>query len=124
MASRASAHSETSFGCLIAGGGTGGHLFPGIAVAREVKTRFKKARILFVVGRRKMESEIMARYGYPVASIDVEGLKGRGWKKGFSTAFRLPGNVLQSAAIIREFSPAWVLGMGGYSAGPVCLAAR
>lgn len=122
--SRASANSETSFACLIAGGGTGGHLFPGIAVAREVKRRFEKARMLFVVGRRKMESEILARRGYPVASIDVEGLKGRGWKKGLSTAFRLPRSLFQSAAIIRGFTPSCVLGMGGYSAGPVCLAAR
>jgi UDP-N-acetylglucosamine--N-acetylmuramyl-(pentapeptide) pyrophosphoryl-undecaprenol N-acetylglucosamine transferase len=124
MMSSASTQSEISFGCLIAGGGTGGHLFPGIAVAREVERRFERARILFVVGRRKMESEIMERHGYSVDSIDVEGLKGRGWKKGLSTAFRLPRSLFQSAVIIRRFSPSCVLGMGGYSAGPVCVAAR
>jgi UDP-N-acetylglucosamine--N-acetylmuramyl-(pentapeptide) pyrophosphoryl-undecaprenol N-acetylglucosamine transferase len=80
--------------------------------------------MLFVVGRRKMEREIMEQHGYAVASIDVEGLKGRGWKKGLSTAFRLPRSLFQSASIIRRFSPSCVLGMGGYSAGPVCLAAR
>jgi UDP-N-acetylglucosamine--N-acetylmuramyl-(pentapeptide) pyrophosphoryl-undecaprenol N-acetylglucosamine transferase len=66
----------------------------------------------------------MERQGYAVASIEVEGLKGRGWKKGLSTAFRLPRGLFQSVAIIRRFSPSCVLGMGGYSAGPVCLAAR
>ena len=120
----ASTNSETSFACLIAGGGTGGHLFPGIAVAREVKRKFEKGRTLFVVGRRKMEREILTRHGYSVASIDVEGLKGRGWKKGLSTAFRLPKSLFQSAAVIKGFSPSCVIGMGGYSAGPVCLAAR
>jgi UDP-N-acetylglucosamine--N-acetylmuramyl-(pentapeptide) pyrophosphoryl-undecaprenol N-acetylglucosamine transferase len=71
-----------------------------------------------------MEREILTRHGYPVASIDVEGLKGRGWKKGLFTALRLPKSLFQSAAVIRGFSPSCVIGMGGYSAGPVCLAAR
>lgn len=110
--------------CLIAGGGTGGHLFPGIAVAREVATRYPDAHIRFVVGHGRMESEILARYGYSVASIDVEGLKGRGVKKGMSVMVRLPKSIFQSAAILRKFAPYWVLGVGGYSAGPVCLAAR
>jgi len=110
--------------CVIGGGGTGGHLFPGIAVAKELSKRFDNALILFVVGRRKMESEILSRYGYRVSSIDVEGLKGRGWKKGFSALFRLPKSICQSVSIIREVSPAFVLGMGGYSAGPMCLTAK
>ena len=119
-----SANAEMSFRCLIAGGGTGGHLFPGIAVARELETRFDDTDILFVVGHRKMESTLLARYGYRVTSIDVEGIKGRGWKKGFGVMVKLPKSVFQSASIIRNFSPALVLGMGGYSAGPACLAAR
>jgi len=112
------------FRVIIAGGGTGGHLFPGIAVARELERRFENAGILFVVGRQRMEPEILARYGYEVTSIDVEGLKGRGWKKGVAVMVKLPRSVFQSASIIKEFSPALVLGMGGYSAGPVCLSAR
>lgn len=115
---------EMSFRCLIAGGGTGGHLFPGIAVARELEARFEDTDILFVVGHRRLESTLLARYGYQIASIDVEGIKGRGWKKGFSVMVKLPKSVFQSASIIKNFSPALVLGMGGYSAGPVCLAAR
>lgn len=119
-----STNPEVSFRCLIAGGGTGGHLFPGIAVARELEVRFEDTDILFVVGRRRLETTLLARYGYRVISIDVEGIKGRGWKKGFSVMVKLPKSVFQSASIIRNFSPALVLGMGGYSAGPVCLAAR
>ena len=112
------------FRIIIAGGGTGGHLFPGIAVARELEARFEKTGVLFVVGRKRIESEILSRYGYKVASIDVEGLKGSGWRKGFKVLFKLPKSVFQSASIIRGFSPALVLGMGGYSAGPACVAAR
>jgi UDP-N-acetylglucosamine--N-acetylmuramyl-(pentapeptide) pyrophosphoryl-undecaprenol N-acetylglucosamine transferase len=116
--------SKTPFRCLIAGGGTGGHLFPGIAIARELEKRFEEKEILFVVGHRRIESDLLVRYGYRVTSIDVEGLKGRGWKKGFSVMVKLPKSIFQSASIIKKFSPSLVLGVGGYSAGPVCLTAR
>jgi UDP-N-acetylglucosamine--N-acetylmuramyl-(pentapeptide) pyrophosphoryl-undecaprenol N-acetylglucosamine transferase len=109
---------------IIAGGGTGGHLFPGIAVAREFERRRGDAEILFVVGRRPMESDILGRHGYQTASIDVEGLKGRGWRKGLVVMLALPKSFIQSVSIIRRFSPRLVLGMGGYSAGPCCLAGR
>lgn len=112
------------FKCLIAGGGTGGHLFPGIAIARELEKRFEEKEILFVVGHRKMESKLLAQHGYRITSIDVEGLKGRGWKKGFSVMVKLPKSIFQSALTIKNFSPSLVLGVGGYSAGPVCLTAR
>ncbi len=115
---------DSEFRCVIAGGGTGGHIFPGIAIATELKGRFKKGEILFIVGLQRKEPEILSRYGYRVTSIDVEGLKGRGWKKGFIVVVKLPKSIFQSICIIRGFSPAFVLGMGGYSAGPACLAAK
>ncbi|MBW2144490.1 MAG: undecaprenyldiphospho-muramoylpentapeptide beta-N-acetylglucosaminyltransferase, partial [Deltaproteobacteria bacterium] len=109
---------------VIAGGGTGGHLFPGIAVARELEKRFEGPEILFVVGRQRMEAEILSRYGYRVESISVEGIKGRGWKKALAVLFRLPKSFFQSISVIRRISPDFVLGVGGYSSGPFCLAAR
>jgi len=109
---------------IIAGGGTGGHLFPGIAVAKEVEKRFENSQILFVVGRQRMEAEILARYGYSVESISVEGIKGRGLTKCLAVMLKLPHSFFQSLALIKTFSPDFVLGVGGYSAGPFCLAAR
>jgi UDP-N-acetylglucosamine--N-acetylmuramyl-(pentapeptide) pyrophosphoryl-undecaprenol N-acetylglucosamine transferase len=109
---------------IIAGGGTGGHLFPGIAVAREIGKRLGNVGILFVTSRKRIESEILSRYGYPEAPIDVEGLKGRGWRKGLNVIFKLPKSFLQARSLLKEFSPSLVLGMGGYSAGPVCLAGK
>ena len=109
---------------IIAGGGTGGHLFPGIAVAREFEKRYGTADIRFVIGRRKMESEILARLRYARYTIQVEGIKGRGWKQGFMVLLRLPYSLIQSLFILRRFSPHLVLGVGGYSSGPVCVAAR
>jgi len=108
----------------IAGGGTGGHLFPGIAVARALQKRATDAEVLFVVGRRRMEADILSQAGFDAVSIDVEGLKGRGWKKGIPVLFRLPKSIFQSIGIIRRFSPSVVLGVGGYSAGPFCTAAK
>ena len=109
---------------IIAGGGTGGHLFPGLAIAKEICRRCAKAEILFVTGRRKMELDILNRTGFLQSSIDVEGLKGRGWRKGLRTLIKLPLSFLQSFFIIRSFSPNMVIGVGGYSAGPVCMMAR
>lgn len=108
---------------IVAGGGTGGHLFPGVAVAREVGRRFENAEVLFVTGRRKMESEILERFGFQRISIAVEGLKGRGWKRGGLAILKLPFSLFQSIGILRRFAPDLVLGVGGYSAGPVCLGA-
>jgi UDP-N-acetylglucosamine--N-acetylmuramyl-(pentapeptide) pyrophosphoryl-undecaprenol N-acetylglucosamine transferase len=109
---------------IITGGGTGGHLFPGIAVAEEMSRRCEKGESLFVTGRRRMESDILSRAGYQQTSIAVEGIKGRGWKRGLTVLVKLPWSFLQALMIIRRFSPHLVLGVGGYSAGPVCLAAK
>ncbi|UCF56594.1 MAG: undecaprenyldiphospho-muramoylpentapeptide beta-N-acetylglucosaminyltransferase [Deltaproteobacteria bacterium] len=109
---------------IIAGGGTGGHLFPGVAVAKEIERKYGRADIRFVIGRRKMESEILTRLGFPQETIHVEGIKGRGWKNGIMVLLKLPYSFFQSVSILKRFSPHLVLGVGGYSAGPVCLAAR
>ena len=109
---------------IVAGGGTGGHLFPGVAVAKEISRRFEGTEILFVTGKRKMESEVLQKAGFRQASIAVEGIKGRGLLKGAWVALKLPWSFLQSLWILRGFAPHLVLGVGGYSAGPLCLAAR
>jgi len=114
----------TGFRLIIAGGGTGGHLFPGIAVASALTARLTDASILFVAGRRPMEKDILCKAGFDAVSIDVEGIKGRGWKKGVPVLLRLPKSIFQSAGVIRRFSPSVVLGVGGYSSGPFCTAAK
>jgi len=93
-------------------------------VAKALKTRVENPEILFVVGRRPMETEILSRAGFEAVSIDVEGIKGRGWRKGAPVLLKLPKSIFQSARIIGRFSPSVVLGVGGYSAGPFCAAAK
>jgi len=108
----------------VAGGGTGGHLFPGVAVAKEICGRFDEAEVLFVTGKRKMDSDVLRKAGFRKTSIAVEGMKGKGLLKGAWAALKLPWSFFESLRIIRGFAPHLVLGVGGYSAGPVCLAAR
>jgi UDP-N-acetylglucosamine--N-acetylmuramyl-(pentapeptide) pyrophosphoryl-undecaprenol N-acetylglucosamine transferase len=109
---------------IIAGGGTGGHLFPGVAVAKEICRRKDRAKILFITGRRKMASRILEEAGFIHDAIAVEGIKGRGWKKGAMVILKLPWSLFQSMRMIKKFSPHLVFGVGGYSAGPVCVAAK
>jgi UDP-N-acetylglucosamine--N-acetylmuramyl-(pentapeptide) pyrophosphoryl-undecaprenol N-acetylglucosamine transferase len=109
---------------IIAGGGTGGHLFPGIAVGKEIAERFRRSKILFITGPGAMERDVIFRSGFQQKSINVEGLKGRGLRKGIAASVKIPVAIFQSARIIRRFVPHVVFGVGGYSSGPVCLAAK
>jgi len=108
---------------IIAGGGTGGHLFPGVAVGKEIIDRYPGSEILFVTAGRKMESNILTDAGFKQATISVEGIKGQGWGNKLKAILKLPYGLIQSINIIQSFSPDLVLGVGGYSAGPLCLAA-
>jgi UDP-N-acetylglucosamine--N-acetylmuramyl-(pentapeptide) pyrophosphoryl-undecaprenol N-acetylglucosamine transferase len=108
---------------IIAGGGTGGHLFPGLAVAGDISRRWRNARILFVTGRKKMEAEIIIRSGFEHTSIAVEGMKGRG-VRALLVLVKLPWSFFQCLNIMRDFKPYLVFGVGGYSSGPVCVAAK
>jgi UDP-N-acetylglucosamine--N-acetylmuramyl-(pentapeptide) pyrophosphoryl-undecaprenol N-acetylglucosamine transferase len=108
---------------VIAGGGTGGHLFPGIAVAEEFAVRNPRSRILFVGAGRPFEKEALARAGYPQRTIAIEGIKGRGvWSK-CRAAMKIPGALFRSAGILADAQADLVIGVGGYAAGPVALAA-
>jgi UDP-N-acetylglucosamine--N-acetylmuramyl-(pentapeptide) pyrophosphoryl-undecaprenol N-acetylglucosamine transferase len=109
---------------VIAGGGTGGHLFPGLATARELTRRRPDAEILFVTGERRMETRILERSGFRQLSIRVEPLKGRGWRGALAAVPGLPRSLVRARRILKGFAPDAVLGVGGYASGPVCLAAR
>ena len=108
---------------VIAGGGTGGHLFPGIAVAEEIRARTPHSRVLFISRGNDFEHAALARAGFPLESIAVEGLKGRGRWNQVRGLCRLPKAVVQSVRRLWGFRPDLVIGLGSYSAGPVVLAA-
>jgi UDP-N-acetylglucosamine--N-acetylmuramyl-(pentapeptide) pyrophosphoryl-undecaprenol N-acetylglucosamine transferase len=108
---------------LVAGGGTGGHLFPGLALGEEVKTRHPRNDVLFVGSARGIEAREVPRAGYPLRIIAVGPLKRQGFFGLIKGIFRLPKALFQSIRILRQFDPDVVVGVGGYSSGPVVFAA-
>jgi len=108
---------------VIAGGGTGGHLFPGIAIAEEFLRRDKKTEVLFVGTQRGIESKLLGPSGYKLSTIDVEGIKGRGIRALIKGFYQIPQSMWQSRRILKEFRPGIVIGVGGYASGPAVLAA-
>ncbi len=108
---------------VVAGGGTGGHLFPGIAVAGEFAVRNPQSRVLFVGVGRPFEKDALARAGYPQRTIAIEGIKGRGPWATLRAVMKIPGAMFHSAGILAEAQADLVVGVGGYAAGPVALAA-
>ena len=109
---------------IIAGGGTGGHLFPGIAIAEEFLRRDPAHRVLFIGTERGLEKKILGELGFPLRTLKVEGLKGRGPGRISASLLKIPGSLLASFRILRAFQPVIVVGVGGYASGPAVLAAR
>jgi UDP-N-acetylglucosamine--N-acetylmuramyl-(pentapeptide) pyrophosphoryl-undecaprenol N-acetylglucosamine transferase len=109
---------------LIAGGGTGGHLFPGVAIAEEIRARDPSAEVTFVGTRRGIEARVLPDLGWPLELIEVSGLKTVGAAGAMRGMFRLPRALLQARRLIKKHRPDAVIGVGGYASGPVVLAAR
>jgi UDP-N-acetylglucosamine--N-acetylmuramyl-(pentapeptide) pyrophosphoryl-undecaprenol N-acetylglucosamine transferase len=109
---------------LIAGGGTGGHLFPGIAVAEEFLARDSGNEVLFVGTERGIEARILPRLGFRVEFIEAAGIRGKGGMVQLKGLAMLLYGYAQSRKILKSFRPDRVLGVGGYASGPVVLAAR
>ena len=109
---------------IVAGGGTGGHLFPGIAVAQVFKARQADNQVLFVNAGRPLEVGVLSHLGWAHQAIPIEGIKGRGRWQQLVAACKIPGAIGRAAGIVKRFQTDIVLGVGGYSAGPVVTAAR
>jgi UDP-N-acetylglucosamine--N-acetylmuramyl-(pentapeptide) pyrophosphoryl-undecaprenol N-acetylglucosamine transferase len=108
---------------VIAGGGTGGHLFPGIAVAQEFKVRNAATRIIFVSTGNQLERSVLSKAGFELQSITAAGIKGRGFWNQVKSASQIPKGILEANRILKNFSPDLAIGLGSYSAGPVIFAA-
>jgi len=109
---------------LIADGGTGGHIFPALAVADEFMRRPGAEAVLFTGSPAGMESDIVPRHNYPLKLIHVGGLIGKSWFTKMKTLMQLPGAYLESRKIVRDFAPSIVIGFGAYASGPVLVAAH
>lgn len=104
---------------LIAGGGTGGHIFPAIAIANAIKKINPNAQILFVGAKGKMEMEKVPQAGYSIKGLDIAGFNRSSLLKNISLPFKLIKSFWQVRKIVSEFKPTAAIGVGGYSSFPV-----
>lgn len=108
---------------MIAGGGTGGHIYPAIAVAQEYVARDPGRKVIFVGTPRGLETKIVPRAGFPLELISVGGLKGMSAAETLRNLARLPGGLVGAWRLLSRHQPGVVLGVGGYASGPVLMAA-
>ena len=108
---------------LIAAGGTGGHIFPGVAVAREMLSRHPGGDVLFVGTARGLENTIVPREGFKLELIEAAALKNVPLTKRSMSLVRLPKGFIDALRILRRFKPGVVVGVGGYASGPTVLMA-
>ena len=108
---------------ILAGGGTGGHVIPALAIAQELRARYQ-AEVKFIGTARGLENKLVPAAGFDLALIEVGALKNVGFATRLSTLWQLPGAVFRSRRILREFRPEVVIGVGGYASGPAVLAAE
>ena len=109
---------------IVAGGGTGGHLFPGIAVATAMRERIASTKVLFIGTSRLLDQQALAGLGFELAALECGGVKGLGLTGRLRSLFLMPGAVFEALRMLRRFKPDLVFGVGGYVTGPVLLAAR
>lgn len=114
---------NNKFKIIISGGGTGGHVFPAIAIADAVKSRNPDAEILFVGAQGKMEMEKVPAAGYKIVGLPVAGFQRRLTFKNVTFFFKLAASLWKARQIVRSFRPDVAVGVGGYASGPVLKAA-
>lgn len=103
---------------IISGGGTGGHIFPAIAIANQIKKENPKAEILFIGAEGKMEMEKVPAAGYDIVGLWISGFQRRFTLKNFVLPFKIIASLLKARKIIKKFKPQAVVGVGGYASGP------
>ncbi len=108
---------------IIAGGGTGGHVFPAIAIARALQKTLYNARILFVGARGRMEMKQVPKAGFHILGLHIMGIQRRLTWKNLMVPFKLMDSMVRSKNIIKRFKPDLVIGVGGYASGPILRAA-
>lgn len=103
---------------VLSGGGTGGHIFPAIAVADELKRRYPSLEILFVGAEGKMEMEKVPAAGYNIVGLPIVGLQRKLTLKNLLLPFKLVKSLFKARAVLKKFNPNVVVGFGGYASGP------
>lgn len=114
---------ESTYRIVISGGGTGGHIYPAIAIANMLKSLEKDVEILFVGAQGKMEMEKVPEAGYEIIGLWISGIQRSLTLDNLSFPFKLISSILRSFKILKDFKPHAVVGVGGYASGPLLYAA-
>ena len=109
---------KPSVNILLSGGGTGGHIYPAIAIANELKQRHPESKFLFVGAEGRMEMEKVPQSGYEIQGLNITGLQRSLTLKNLSFPFKLISSLFKANRIIRKFKPNVVIGTGGFASGP------
>ncbi len=104
---------------IISGGGTGGHIFPALAIAHKIKERYPESEILFVGANGKMEMEKVPAAGFPIKGLDVVGFNRTKIWKNWNFPFKLLSSLNAAKRIVKDFKPDIAIGVGGYASGPL-----
>jgi UDP-N-acetylglucosamine--N-acetylmuramyl-(pentapeptide) pyrophosphoryl-undecaprenol N-acetylglucosamine transferase len=115
--------SKKSISIAIAGGGAGGYVYSGIAVAKEIKRQMPSSRILFIGTKKGVEAKIVPHEGFPLETIEIQRIKGKGLRNKFKLLFGLPREVYWALKLLKKFRPSVVFGIGGDVSVPVIYAA-
>tara|TARA_B100000787_G_scaffold164257_1_gene146753 strand:- start:13349 stop:14449 length:1101 start_codon:yes stop_codon:yes gene_type:complete len=115
---------KQSINILISGGGTGGHIYPAIAIANELKARYPDANFLFVGAKDKMEMEKVPEAGYQIIGLWISGIQRKITIKNLLFPFKLLCSLLKAGKIIKQFKPDIVIGTGGFASGPILIMAN
>lgn len=110
---------------LMSGGGTGGHIFPAVAIAQEIKKRFPDAEFLFIGANGKMEMEKVPQAGFNIVGLNIAGFDRGNLLKNLGLPFKLISSLIKAKKVIKEFKPDFAVGTGGFASGPALfIAAR
>ena len=104
---------------ILSGGGTGGHIYPAVAIANELKSRFPNAEFLFVGAKDKMEMQKVPQSGYKIKGLWIAGLQRKLTFQNAMYPLKLIDSLCKSRKIIKEFKPNVVIGTGGFASGPL-----
>lgn len=112
-----------AFRVIISGGGTGGHIFPALAIANRIKELYPQTEFLFVGAQGRMEMTRVPEAGYPIVGLWISGIQRRLTLDNLSFPLKVVSSVMKAYSLIREFRPDVVVGVGGYASGPMLYAA-
>jgi UDP-N-acetylglucosamine--N-acetylmuramyl-(pentapeptide) pyrophosphoryl-undecaprenol N-acetylglucosamine transferase len=110
---------QKTYRFILSGGGTGGHIYPAIAIANELKRRHPDAQFLFVGARDRMEMEKVPKAGYQIEGLWISGIQRKLTLKNLAFPFKLLSSLIRAGSIIRRFQPSVAIGTGGFASGPL-----